>query len=61
MVIVEGKLKGKARPRVYKGRAITPKDTVTYENWVRLCYKEQDNRMLRRANKSNYKYISWNT
>ena len=46
MVIVEGKLKGKARPRVYKGRAITPKDTVTYENWVRLCYNEQDNRML---------------
>lgn len=41
MVIVEGKLKGKARPRVFNGHAVTPKDTVTYENWVRINYKEQ--------------------
>lgn len=41
MIIVEGKIKGKARPRVFNGRAITPADTVQYENWVRLCYQEQ--------------------
>lgn len=41
MVVVEGKIKGKARPRVFNGHAITPKDTVTYENWVKVCYQEQ--------------------
>lgn len=41
MIVVEGKIKGKARPRVFNGHAVTPKDTVTYENWVRLNYKEQ--------------------
>ena len=46
MVIVEGKIKGKARPRFFNGHAITPKDTVNYENWVRLCYQQQDGRML---------------
>lgn len=43
-VVVPGKVKGKARPRVYDGHAITPKDTVLYENWVRQCYMEQDGR-----------------
>ena len=41
MIVVEGKIKGKARPRVFNGHAVTPKDTVTYENWVRLNYREQ--------------------
>lgn len=41
MIIVEGKIKGKARPRVFNGHAVTPKDTVNYENWVRLCYQNQ--------------------
>ena len=41
MVVVEGKIKGKARPRVYNGRAITPKDTVTYENWIKTSYINQ--------------------
>lgn len=41
MIIVEGKIKGKARPRLFNGRAITPVDTVNYENWVRLCYQQQ--------------------
>lgn len=41
LIIVEGKIKGKARPRVFNGRAITPADTVHYENWVRVNYKEQ--------------------
>lgn len=47
MIIVEGKIKGKARPRVFNGHAITPKDTVNYENWVRLNYKQQDGRYLK--------------
>lgn len=46
MIIVEGKIKGKARPRVFNGRAVTPKDTVNYENWVRLNYKEQSGKHL---------------
>lgn len=43
-VVVNGKVKGKARPRVYNGVAVTPHDTVLYENWVRQCYMEQDGR-----------------
>ncbi|MDK0626940.1 RusA family crossover junction endodeoxyribonuclease [Clostridium perfringens] len=46
MVVVTGKIRGKARPRVCRGHAFTPKDTVQYEKWVRDCYKEQDGRYL---------------
>jgi Holliday junction resolvase RusA-like endonuclease len=42
MVVVEGTIKGKARPRVFGKHAITPEDTVTYENWVKICYQQQD-------------------
>lgn len=39
---IPGPVKGKARPRVTKrGIAYTPKDTVQYENLVRICYREQ--------------------
>lgn len=43
MVVVEGKIKGKARPRfnTKTGRAFTTKDTMTYENLVKRCYQEQ--------------------
>lgn len=47
MIVVEGKIKGKARPRVYNGHAMTPKDTVNYENWVRINYKEQDGKVVK--------------
>lgn len=46
LIVVEGKIKGKARPRVYNGRAITPKDTINYENWVKLCYQQQGGKHL---------------
>ena len=47
MIVVEGTIKGKARPRVTKkGITYTPKDTVNYENWVKLCYQQQDNRFI---------------
>ncbi|TGY43168.1 RusA family crossover junction endodeoxyribonuclease [Clostridium perfringens] len=46
MVVVTGKIRGKARPRVCRGHAFTPKDTVEYEKLVRDCYKEQDGRYL---------------
>ncbi|EPB8178470.1 RusA family crossover junction endodeoxyribonuclease [Clostridium perfringens] len=46
MVVVTGKIRVKARPRVCRGHAFTPKDTVQYEKWVRDCYKEQDGRYL---------------
>ncbi len=41
MIIVEGKIKGKARPRFFNGRAITTTETVKYENWVRINYQNQ--------------------
>lgn len=46
MIVIEGKVKGKARHRVANGHAFTPKDTVEYENWVRLCYKQQCEKRL---------------
>lgn len=52
MIIVEGKIKGKARPRVFNGHAVTPKDTVNYENWVRINYKEQCGKYLEGAIKA---------
>ena len=45
-VVVTGKIRGKARPRVCRGHAFTPKDTVKYEKLVRDCYQEQDGRYL---------------
>lgn len=43
MVVVEGKVRGKQRPRfnTKTGRAFTPGDTITYENWIKCCYQEQ--------------------
>ena len=49
MIIVEGKIKGKARPRVFNGHGVTPEDTVSYENWVKVCYQQQDGRHLEGA------------
>ncbi len=48
MIVVEGKIKGKARPRfnTKTGRAFTPNDTISYENWIRYCYREQCGEML---------------
>lgn len=48
MVVVEGKIKGKARQRfnTKTGRAFTPGDTITYENWIKYCYQEQDGRLI---------------
>ena len=43
MIIVEGRIRGKQRPRfnTKTGRAFTPGDTITYENWIRFAYQEQ--------------------
>ena len=48
MVVVEGKIKGKARPRfnTKTGKAFTPGDTITYENWIKCCYQEQDGKFI---------------
>lgn len=38
---IPGPVKGKARPRVTKaGITYTPKETVQYENLVKLCFKQ---------------------
>ena len=38
---IPGKGKGKERPQFGGGHAYTPKQTVEYESWVRICYLEQ--------------------
>ena len=55
MIVIEGKIKGKARPRfnTKTGRSFTPGDTVQYENWVRLCYQEQDGRYFEGTVRAN--------
>ena len=53
IVVIEGKIKGKARPRVYNGHAFTPKDTVNYENWVKLCYQQQGGKLLQGSIRAN--------
>lgn len=55
MIIVEGKIKGKQRPRFNSrtGSAYTPKETISYENWVRFCYREQDGKHLTGAIRAN--------
>ena len=37
MIVVEGKIRGKQRPRfnTKTGRVFTPKETITYENWIK--------------------------
>ncbi len=37
---IPGEPKAKQRPRVAKGHAYTPEQTVNYENWVKACYLE---------------------
>ena len=51
MIVVEGKIKGKARPRfnTQSGKVFTPTDTVTYENWIKCCYREQSGKWLEGA------------
>lgn len=43
MFEVPGRPQGKGRPRAYTSgghtRMYTPDKTVTYENWIRLCYQ----------------------
>ena len=48
MIVVEGKVRGKQRPRfsTKTGRAFTPGDTITYENWIKCCYQEQDGKFI---------------
>ena len=53
MIVIEGKIKGKARPRIYNGHAFTPKDTVNYENWVKLCYQQQGGKLLQGSIRAN--------
>lgn len=41
MIVIPGEPKGKGRPRLGKGFTYTPKDTVNYENLVKVCYMDQ--------------------
>jgi Holliday junction resolvase RusA-like endonuclease len=36
---IDGKIKGKARARHFNGVAVTPQDTVNYENYIKILYK----------------------
>lgn len=53
MMIVEGKIKGKARPRFYNGHAMTSQDSVSYENWIGFCYQQQEGMHLNGTIKAN--------
>ncbi|MGL4875163.1 MAG: RusA family crossover junction endodeoxyribonuclease [Clostridium sp.] len=55
IVVIDGKIKGKARPRFNRktGHAVTPKDTLSYENWVKHCYIEQSGKQLNGAVRAN--------
>ena len=44
MVIVEGKIQPKQRPRVARGIAYTPKETKVYEEKIKQAYVEQSNK-----------------
>ena len=48
IVVVEGKIKGKARVRFNSktGIAFSTNDNVKYENWVKLCYQEQSGKYI---------------
>lgn len=43
---VPGEPTAKARPRIGKGFAYTPKKTVNYENWVKECYLITNNKTM---------------
>ena len=51
MIVVEGTIRGKQRPRfnTKTGRAFTSNQTISYENWVKQCYIEQSNKLLQGA------------
>lgn len=55
MIVVEGKIRGKQRPRfnTETGRVFTPKETITYENWIKSCYIEQCGEYLEGAIKAS--------
>lgn len=53
MVIVEGKIKGKDRPRFFRGHAVTPEATREYEKLVKNSYIMQDGRLLETPVKVN--------
>ena len=48
-IFIEGHITPKGRPRFYVNngqvRTYTPTETVSYENWVRTCWKEQGGKM----------------
>lgn len=43
---ISGKIKGKARPKFGKGYTYTPKDTVNYENYVKILYQQETNHIF---------------
>ena len=51
MIVVEGTIRGKQRPRfnTKTGRAFTSNQTINYENWIKQCYIEQSNKLLQGA------------
>ena len=46
MVIVEGKLTGKGRPRFFRGHAVTPAATRDYEKKVKIEYEKQGGKLF---------------
>lgn len=56
MVIVEGKIQPKQRPRVARGIAYTPKETKVYEEKIKQAYQEQSNKRFNGLLSLNVKF-----
>lgn len=58
--IVPGEPKAKARPRVIKnGITYTPKETVEYENWVKMCFVGTGNKAIPEGTQIKTKIICY--
>ena len=43
---VDGKIRSKQRPRFYNGRAITPKQTIAYEDYIKWLWTSKHDTMI---------------
>lgn len=45
-LVIPGEPQGKGRPRLGKGFTFTPKKTVEYENWIKMCFVQSKQEKL---------------
>jgi len=52
-----GKVQAKQRPRFGKGFTYTPQETVNYENYVKMCYKQASKEYFEQGVALNVKIV----